>query len=76
VRQITLSTRHLVCGGVAVLSLLFVMNGMIGSVTNETRDLLHSMEKKDLLEKRFIANSEDDYESKLMELQFRLEGAQ
>jgi murein DD-endopeptidase MepM/ murein hydrolase activator NlpD len=49
---------------------------MVSSVNNETKDLLHAMEKKGLLEKRFSANSEDDYETKLMELQARLEDAQ
>ncbi|MBU3602801.1 M23 family metallopeptidase [Polynucleobacter sp. AM-25C3] len=49
---------------------------MVSSVNNEIKDLLHAMEKKALLEKRFIANSEDDYETKLTELQARLEDAQ
>lgn len=34
------------------------------------------MEKKELQDKRFIANSEDDYETKLMELQARMDEAQ
>lgn len=76
VRQITLTTRHLVFGGVSVLLFLFAMNTLISSITNETKDILHTMEKNQLLERRFIANSEDDYEAKLMELQARLEEAQ
>jgi murein DD-endopeptidase MepM/ murein hydrolase activator NlpD len=76
VREITLSARHLVFGGATVLDLLCGANWMVSSVNNETKDLLHAMEKKGLLEKRFSANSEDDYETKLMELQARLEDAQ
>lgn len=33
---------------------------------------MQAMEKRELLEKRFIANSDDDYETKLMELQAQL----
>ena len=76
VREITLTARHLVFGGAAVLALLLGTNLMVSSVTSQTKDLLHAMEKKELLEKRFIANSEDDYETKLMELQARLDDAQ
>ena len=76
VREITLTARHLVFGGATVLALLCGANWMVSSVNNETKDLLLAMEKKELLEKRFIASSEDDYETKLMELQARLEDAQ
>jgi murein DD-endopeptidase MepM/ murein hydrolase activator NlpD len=76
VREITLTARHLVFGGVTVLALLCGANWMVSSVNNQTKDLLHAMEKKEFLEKRFSANSEADYETKLMELQARLEDAQ
>jgi len=76
VREISLTARHLVFGGALSLALLVGANVVINDVTNETKDILHAMEKKDLLEKRFIANSEDDYETKLMELQARLDEAQ
>jgi len=76
VREISLTARHLVFGGALSLALLVGINVAINDVTNETRNILHTMEKKDLLEKRFIANSEDDYETKLMELQARLDEAQ
>jgi murein DD-endopeptidase MepM/ murein hydrolase activator NlpD len=76
VREITLTTRHLVFGGATVLALLFGASLLVGSVGNEAKDILHAMEKKELLEKRFIAHSEDDYETKLLELQARLEDAQ
>lgn len=46
VREISLTTRHLVCGGAAVLALLATANLAIQSVTNETKDILHAMEKR------------------------------
>ena len=76
VREISLTARHLVFGGALSIALLVGANVAINDFTNETKDILHAMEKKDLLEKRFIANSEDDYETKLMELQARLDEAQ
>lgn len=76
VREISLTARHLVFGGALSLALLVGANVAINDVTNETKDILHAMEKKELLEKRFIANSEDGYETKLMELQARLDEAQ
>jgi murein DD-endopeptidase MepM/ murein hydrolase activator NlpD len=76
VREISLTARHLVFGSALSLALLVGANVAINNITNETKDILHAMEKKDLLEKRFIANSEDDYEAKLMELQARLDEAQ
>ena len=76
VREISLTARHLVFGGALSITLLVGANVAINDFTNETKDILHAMEKKDLLEKRFIANSEDDYETKLMELQARLDEAQ
>jgi len=76
VREITLTARHLVFGGVLSLAVMVGLNVAINDFTNETKDLLHAMEKKELIEKRFIANSEDDYETKLMGLQARLDEAQ
>jgi len=76
VREITLTARHLVFSGALSLALLVGANVAINDVTNETKDILHAMEKKELLEKRFVANSEDDYETKLIELQARLDEAQ
>ena len=76
VREISLTARQLVFGGALSLALLVGANVVINDVTNETKDILHAMEKKELLEKRFIANSEDDYETKLIELQARLDEAQ
>jgi murein DD-endopeptidase MepM/ murein hydrolase activator NlpD len=76
VRVITFTARHLVFGSALSMALLVGANIAIQDVINETKDILHAMEKKDLLEKRFIANSEDDYETKLMELQARLDEAQ
>jgi murein DD-endopeptidase MepM/ murein hydrolase activator NlpD len=76
VREISLTARHLVFGGALSLALLVGANIAVHDLTSETKNILHAMEKKDLLEKRFIANSEDDYETKLMELQARLDEAQ
>jgi len=76
VREISLTARHLVFGGALSLGLLVGANVAIHSVTNETKNILYAIEKKDSLDKRFIAKSEDDYETKLMELQARLDEAQ
>jgi murein DD-endopeptidase MepM/ murein hydrolase activator NlpD len=63
-------------GGVLTLAVLVAANVFISDVTNQTKDILHAIEKKELLDKRFIGNSEDDYDIKLMELQARLDEAQ
>ncbi len=76
VREISLTARHLVFGTATALALMVGANVGIYSITDETKDILHAMEKKELIEKRFVANSEDDYETKLMELQARLDEAQ
>jgi len=76
VREISLTARHLVFGGALSLAVLVGVNVAINDVTNQTKDILHAMETKDLQDKRFIANSEDDYETKLMELQARLDETQ
>jgi len=76
VREISLTARHLVFGGALSLAVLVGASVAINDVTNQTKDLLHAMQTKDLKEKRFVANSEDDYETKLMELQARLDEAQ
>jgi murein DD-endopeptidase MepM/ murein hydrolase activator NlpD len=76
VREISLTARHLVFGGALSLALLVGANIAINDMANETKDLLQAMEKKELIEKRFVAHSEDDYETKLMELQARLDEAQ
>jgi murein DD-endopeptidase MepM/ murein hydrolase activator NlpD len=76
VREISLTARHLVFGGVLSLAVLVGANVAINDLTNQTKDILHAMETKDLQDKRFIANSEDDYETKLLELQARLDEAQ
>lgn len=76
VREIALTTRHLVFGCAGALTLVIGAGLLVNSVTTETKDILHAMEKKEMLEKRFVANSEDDYETKLTELQARLEDAQ
>lgn len=76
VREISLTARHLVFGGMLGLAVLAGINIAINEFANETKDLLHAMEIKNLQERRFIANSDDNYETKLMELQARLDEAQ
>ena len=76
VREISLTTRHLVFGGMLSLAVLVGANVAINDLTNQTKDILHAMETKDLQDKRFIVKSEDDYETKLLELQARLDEAQ
>lgn len=76
VREITLSARHLVFGGATILALLFGANLMMSSASNQTKDLLHKLEKKELSERRFVIKSDDDYETKLFELQARLADTQ
>lgn len=76
VREISLTARHLVFGGMLGLAALAAINIAINEFANETKDILHAMETKNLQEHRFIANSDDDYETKLMELQARLDEAQ
>lgn len=76
VREISLTARHLVFGGMLGFAVLVVMNIAINDVANEAKDILHAMETKDLVGRRFVANSADDYEKKLMELQARLDEAQ
>jgi len=76
VREISLTARHLVFGGALSLAILVGANIAINDLTSRTKDILHAMETKELQDKRFIANSEDDYETKLLELQARLDEAQ
>jgi murein DD-endopeptidase MepM/ murein hydrolase activator NlpD len=76
VREISLTGRHLVFGGALSLAMLVGANIAINDLTNQTKDILHAMEIKDVQDRRFIANSQDDYETKLLELQARLDEAQ
>jgi len=76
VREISLTARHMVFVGALSLAVFVCINVAINDVANETKDLLHAMEAKSLQEKRFTANSEEDYEAKLVELQARLDEAQ
>jgi len=76
VREISLTARHMVFVGALSLAVLVYINVAVNDVANETKDLLHAMEIKNLQEKRFTANSEEDYEAKLLELQARLDEAQ
>ena len=76
VREIHLTAVHWAIGASLLFLILFSASWAIHSVTSDARDALFSMEKKEFFNKRMVANSADDYESKLMELQARLEDAQ
>jgi hypothetical protein len=76
VRALQISVGQLILGGLAFLGLLFFITWSISGFTNQTRNALFSMERNAFLETRFIAQSEGDYETKLMELQLRMDEAQ
>jgi murein DD-endopeptidase MepM/ murein hydrolase activator NlpD len=76
VRSIQLSIGRLVVGVLAFLGALFFITWSISGFTNQTRNALFSMERNAFLETRFIAQSEGDYETKLMQLQLRMDEAQ
>jgi murein DD-endopeptidase MepM/ murein hydrolase activator NlpD len=76
VRALQLSIAQLIVGALALLVMLFFITWLISGVTNQTRNALFSMERNAFLETRFIAQSEGDYETKLMELQLRMDEAQ
>ncbi len=46
VREIALTTRHLVFGCAGALTLVIGAGLLVNSVTTETKDILHAMEKK------------------------------
>ena len=76
VRALQLSIAQLIVGALALLVMLFFITWLISGVTNQTRNALFSMERNAFLETRFIAQSQGDYEIKLMELQLRMDEAQ
>ena len=76
VREIHLSGFRLTMGALAVTALIFSASWTISSMTNEAQDILLASQRKAFLEKRFVATSDADYETKLTELQSRLEEAQ
>ena len=76
VRALQISAGQLIVGALALLVMLFFITWLISGVTNQTRNALFSMERNAFLETRFIAQSEGDYETKLMELQLRMDEAQ
>jgi len=76
VRALQISAGQLIVGVLALLVMLFFITWLISGVTNQTRNALFSMERNAFLETRFIAQSESDYETKLMELQLRMDEAQ
>ena len=75
-REIHLTTKHVVLSGIATLSILFGLIWIFNSFANETRDLLLSMNSKQIIDKQALIHSEKHYEAKLIELQTRLEEVQ
>ena len=76
VRALQLSAGQLIVAGLALIGLLLFISWLIVGFANQTRTALFSMERNAFLESRFIARSEGDYETKLMELQVRMDEAQ
>jgi murein DD-endopeptidase MepM/ murein hydrolase activator NlpD len=76
VRVLQLSIGRLIVGALALLGILFFIAWSISGLTHQTRNALFSMERNAFLETRFIAQSEGDYETKLMQLQLRMDEAQ
>ena len=76
VRALQLSVGQLIAAGLALIGLLLFISWLIVGFANQTRTALFSMERNAFLESRFIARSEGDYETKLMELQVRMDETQ
>jgi murein DD-endopeptidase MepM/ murein hydrolase activator NlpD len=75
-REINVSIKQVVCGGIFVLLAIAGVLWAINSFTNETRDVLVSLNSKQSIEKHLVPNPKNDYEMKLIELQTRLDEAQ
>ena len=76
VHAMQISGGQLILGGLAFLGVFFFIAWSITGFTNQTRNTLFSIERNAFLETRFIAQSEGDYETKLMELQIRMDEMQ
>jgi murein DD-endopeptidase MepM/ murein hydrolase activator NlpD len=76
VRQFHLTANHMIFGGVLVFGLFFSAGIMVGSARTQAKDILYAMQKEQLPTQRVVADTENDYESKLIELQARLEESQ
>ena len=75
-REIDLSTKQVVFGGILILLAVVGVSWVINSYTNETSNVLLSLNSKQSIEKHLLNNSKNDYEIKLIELQTRLDEAQ
>jgi murein DD-endopeptidase MepM/ murein hydrolase activator NlpD len=75
-REIHLSTKNIVFGGIFILLTIFGVSWVINSFTYETRDVLLSLNLKQFTEKHLVTSAKNDYEVKLIELQARLDEAQ
>jgi len=75
-KEMYLSTKHMVLGGILLLLTIFGVSWGINSFVYETRDVLLSLNSKQFTEKYLIASAKNDYEVKLIELQTRLDESQ
>jgi murein DD-endopeptidase MepM/ murein hydrolase activator NlpD len=75
-REINLSTKQVVFGAIFILLAIVGVSWAINSFTNETRDVLLSLNSKQSIEKHLVTNPKNDYEMKLVELQTRLDESQ
>jgi len=75
-REINLSTKQVVFGAIFILLTTVGVSWSINSFTNETRDVLLSLNSKQSIEKHLVTNPKNDYEMKLIELQTRLDESQ
>lgn len=76
ISEIHLSTKNIVFGGIFMLLTIFGVLLVINSFAYETRDVLLSLNPKQLTEKHLITSARNDYEVKLIELQTRLDEVQ
>lgn len=72
VREITLVVRHLVLGSALGLALAVGGNSLIGEFSNDTENLLHTVNHDSSPDQFRVTRSEGDYETKLLELQARV----
>ena len=75
-REINLSTKQVVLGAIFLLLTIVGVSWAINAFTNETRDVLLSLNSKQSIEKHLVTNPKNDYEMRLIELQTRLDEAQ
>lgn len=76
VREFNLSRKKILTAVLLVLLALICLNWFIASITNETRDVMLSMDRANYSEERASLLNASDYSLKLYELQARLQEMQ